>query len=107
MTIPSPAAESEDLRNLRDAFIRAALTPDYLGDDYLMLPRNDKKFIDRLVAVAVAQNNATYEAVMEAIGEDEHIQHFSFHGRSNIRDELRAELRQSIAKIFRKESSNE
>ena len=38
----------------------------------------------------------TCEAV---IGEDEHIQHFSFHGRSDIRDELRREQRKTLNKL--------
>lgn len=33
---------------------------------------------------------------LEMIGEDEHIHHFSFHGRWDTRDELRSELRKKV-----------
>lgn len=51
--------------------------------------------IDDLMQVLRAHNKALVEDV---IGEDESIQHFSFHGRSDIRDELRKEQRQRAAK---------
>jgi hypothetical protein len=53
---------------------------------------------DDLIA---AINAYCYKQVMDLIGTDEHIQHFSFHGRSDIRDELRTELRQAAAERFR------
>lgn len=37
--------------------------------------------------------------LIEMIGDDEHMQHFSFHGRSDIRDELRRELRQKVSEL--------
>ena len=74
-------------------------TPSAAGSEELS---ND---IDRLRTKfeIAAQNNATYEAVMEAIGEDEpepfgdqYTDTAYVKGKNN----LRAELRQSIAKIF-------
>lgn len=59
--------------------------------------------INELINLFAAQNNATYEAVMEAVGEDEYGIEVYYNG-SFERNQLRAELRQSITKIFWKES---
>lgn len=62
--------------------------------------------INELINLFAAQNNATYEAVMKAIGENEHEYYCQGCDKSveEGRNKFRAELRQSINKIFGKES---
>lgn len=125
MTTPSPAAGSEELRErLAEHWIKHNLNLGQYKSE-LHCACGDKLIVDghandwhsshtlvmnqHLVdKVFTAQNNATYEAVMEAIGEDDwHGDRHGVYRRETvdvIRNQLRAELRQSMAKIFGKEN---
>lgn len=61
---------------------------------------NPRGYLDlRVKQLLKAHTEALLSAVETVIGEDEHIQHFSFHGRSDIRDELRREQHQALNKL--------
>lgn len=106
MTTPSPAeGNTEDLIYE----IWHIVKKDSLASSRIGYPK--QYTVEALTKIVTAQNNATYEAVMEAIGEDE-TKPKSWSNKvaldmewraRQIRNHFRAELRQSIAKIFKKE----
>lgn len=108
----TPAAGSELERCLY--FCIKAAQAHYSCKSPVLSP-GDAKWVATLPQLITAQNNATYEAVMEVIGEDE-TRPKSWSNKvtldmewraRQIRNHFRAELRQSIAKIFGKEPSDE
>lgn len=114
MTIPSPAAGS-DLEPAIDEVLvdMTNVCSDCEHPGCLAQLKAGRKRILNLIA---AQNNAIYEAVMGLLkDEDEYPNIISTrdgHTKSHnvnamFHNQLRADLRQSIAKIFGKESSDE
>lgn len=97
---PSLAAGNELERCLY--FCIKAAQAHYSGKSPVLSP-GDAKWVATIPSLIAAQNNATYEAVMEAIGEDGVASVTERCGFTQHQNQLRAELRQSIAKIFGKE----